>query len=94
MKTIVLSDKTYADVLRLKNMVSMESNHITNTEVRKQLQIPEHGTWFIRENLFGNVMWEKDFEPEFTFEQFFNTLSDNIWDEQEAENFKPFNEWR
>ena len=96
MKTITLSDKIYADILRLKNMLSMSAgtNHITNLKVCKQLRIPDEGIWLMEEKLFGNIMWEEDFEPEFTFDKFFKRLSDTVWEEQENEDYIPFELWR
>jgi hypothetical protein len=92
-KNIGVGNKTYSELLRLKNMVSMDSGRITNLEVRKLLQIPDKGRWVIQEELFGNIMWEKDFEPEVTIEEFLKEVVSVIWHEQEQGKVIPFNLW-
>jgi hypothetical protein len=94
MKTIELSDKTYEEVLRLKNLISMDSGHITNPEVQKRLHLDSQGHGLIQTKYFGRIMWEKDFEPEYTFEQYLKNVMDNVWKEQETQVVTSIEKWR
>ena len=71
MKTIELTDEAYAELLELKNHISMKTREISNQDI---LVLPN----------INNAKRIVDWEPEYTFNQCIIDIIKSIWHEQET----------
>jgi len=71
MKTLKLTDKAYADLLELKNHMSIKLRQITNPEIHESDDL-------------SKVIRKINFEPEFDFSECISSIIGSVWNEQET----------